>query len=83
MYMSRSSQLFRIIKCDITAHPITRLAERASPDDNIKMTKYSVFLGFLPDTPLNLYEEIKPDFVEKIANFNEPLEKVKLMIYIL
>nr|XP_032519443.1 ubiquitin carboxyl-terminal hydrolase 7-like [Danaus plexippus plexippus] len=32
--------------------------------------------GFPPDTPLNLYEEIKPDFVEKINNYNDPLEKV-------
>ncbi|CAG9786247.1 unnamed protein product [Diatraea saccharalis] len=32
--------------------------------------------GFPPDTPLVLYEEIKPDFVEKINNYNDPLEKV-------
>ncbi|GBP29737.1 Ubiquitin carboxyl-terminal hydrolase 7 [Eumeta japonica] len=32
--------------------------------------------GFPPDTPLVLYEEIKPDFVEKISNYNDPLEKV-------
>ncbi|CAH2236828.1 jg8579 [Pararge aegeria aegeria] len=32
--------------------------------------------GFPPGTPLVLYEEIKPDFVEKINNYNEPLEKV-------
>lgn len=33
-------------------------------------------LGFPADTPLVLYEEIKPDFVEKINNYNDPLEKV-------
>ncbi|XP_053607291.1 ubiquitin carboxyl-terminal hydrolase 7 isoform X3 [Plodia interpunctella] len=32
--------------------------------------------GFPPETPLVLYEEIKPDFVEKINNYNDPLEKV-------
>ncbi|XP_077294716.1 ubiquitin-specific protease 7 isoform X2 [Arctopsyche grandis] len=32
--------------------------------------------GFPPDTYLTLYEEIKPDFVEKITNYNDPLEKV-------
>ncbi|XP_013142976.1 PREDICTED: ubiquitin carboxyl-terminal hydrolase 7 [Papilio polytes] len=32
--------------------------------------------GFPPDTPLVLYEEIKPDFVEKLNNYNDPLEKV-------
>ncbi|XP_063897034.1 ubiquitin carboxyl-terminal hydrolase 7 isoform X4 [Helicoverpa armigera] len=32
--------------------------------------------GFPPDTPLVLYEEIKPDFVEKINNYSEPLEKL-------
>ncbi|XP_061713292.1 ubiquitin carboxyl-terminal hydrolase 7-like isoform X2 [Cydia pomonella] len=31
--------------------------------------------GFPTDTPLVLYEEIKPDFVEKINNYNDPLEK--------
>lgn len=34
------------------------------------------FAGFPPDTPLVLYEEIKPDFVEKLNNYNDPLEKV-------
>jgi len=32
--------------------------------------------GFPPDTELMLYEEIKPNLVERITNFNEPLEKV-------
>nr|CAD7438739.1 unnamed protein product [Timema bartmani] len=32
--------------------------------------------GFLPDTDLVLYEEIKPNMVERIENYSEPLEKV-------
>lgn len=32
--------------------------------------------GFPPDTELFLYEEIRPNMIEKITNFNEPLEKV-------
>jgi ubiquitin carboxyl-terminal hydrolase 7 len=32
--------------------------------------------GFPPDTELVLYEEIRPNMIEKITNFNEPLEKV-------
>lgn len=32
--------------------------------------------GFPPDTELLLFEEIKPNLVERITNFNEPLEKV-------
>jgi ubiquitin carboxyl-terminal hydrolase 7 len=32
--------------------------------------------GFPPDTDLVLYEEIKPNMVERIENDNEPLEKV-------
>jgi ubiquitin carboxyl-terminal hydrolase 7 len=32
--------------------------------------------GFPPDTELILYEEIKPNMVERIENYNEPLEKV-------
>lgn len=32
--------------------------------------------GFPPDTDLVLYEEIKPNMVERIENYNEPLEKV-------
>ncbi|XP_071652128.1 ubiquitin carboxyl-terminal hydrolase 7-like isoform X1 [Temnothorax longispinosus] len=32
--------------------------------------------GFPPDTELALYEEIKPNLVEKIDNLSEPLEKV-------
>ncbi|XP_015122798.1 ubiquitin carboxyl-terminal hydrolase 7 isoform X2 [Diachasma alloeum] len=32
--------------------------------------------GFAPDTELALYEEIKPNMVEKIENLTEPLEKV-------
>ncbi|PBC26408.1 Ubiquitin carboxyl-terminal hydrolase [Apis cerana cerana] len=32
--------------------------------------------GFPPDTELALYEEIKPNLVEKIDNLTEPLEKV-------
>ncbi|GLG95277.1 Ubiquitin carboxyl-terminal hydrolase 7 [Gryllus bimaculatus] len=32
--------------------------------------------GFPPDTELVLYEEIKPNMVERIENYNEPLEKV-------
>ncbi|XP_075231892.1 ubiquitin-specific protease 7 isoform X3 [Lycorma delicatula] len=32
--------------------------------------------GFPPDTELELYEEIKPNMVERIENHNEPLEKV-------
>lgn len=44
-----------------------------------KTEKNNIFYsiqGFPPDTPLVLYEEIKPDFVEKINNYNDPLEKV-------
>lgn len=40
------------------------------------------FIGFPPDTPLVLYEEIKPDFVEKINNYSEPLEKVLFISFI-
>lgn len=32
--------------------------------------------GFPPDTELALYEEIKPNLIERIENINEPLEKV-------
>lgn len=32
--------------------------------------------GFPPDTELLLYEEIRPNMIEKITNFNDPLEKV-------
>nr|CAD7405875.1 unnamed protein product [Timema cristinae] len=32
--------------------------------------------GFPPDTDLVLYEEIKPNMVERIENYSEPLEKV-------
>lgn len=32
--------------------------------------------GFPLDTELDLYEEIKPNMVERIENLNEPLEKV-------
>lgn len=32
--------------------------------------------GFPPDTELLLYEEIKPNMVERIYNLNDPLEKV-------
>ncbi|XP_054282413.1 ubiquitin carboxyl-terminal hydrolase 7-like isoform X2 [Macrosteles quadrilineatus] len=32
--------------------------------------------GFPPDTELLLFEEIKPNLVERISNYNEPLEKV-------
>lgn len=32
--------------------------------------------GFPLDTELALYEEIKPNMVEKIENLTEPLEKV-------
>lgn len=32
--------------------------------------------GFPPDTELVLYEEIRPNMIEKILNHNEPLEKV-------
>ncbi|KAJ8967839.1 hypothetical protein NQ317_016612 [Molorchus minor] len=32
--------------------------------------------GFPPDTELLLYEEIRPNMIEKIVNFNDPLEKV-------
>ncbi|XP_074039373.1 ubiquitin-specific protease 7 isoform X4 [Leptinotarsa decemlineata] len=32
--------------------------------------------GFPPDTDLLLYEEIRPNMIEKITNFNDPLEKV-------
>lgn len=39
--------------------------------------------GFNPETPLVLYEEIKPDFVEKINNYNDPLEKVLFIGFIL
>lgn len=33
--------------------------------------------GFPADTELFLFEEIKPNLVERISNFNEPLEKVR------
>lgn len=32
--------------------------------------------GFPPNTELVLYEEIKPNMIEKIVNYNDPLEKV-------
>ncbi|XP_060521700.1 ubiquitin carboxyl-terminal hydrolase 7 isoform X3 [Cylas formicarius] len=32
--------------------------------------------GFPPDTELLLYEEIRPNMVDKITNFNDPIEKV-------
>ncbi|XP_049818632.1 ubiquitin carboxyl-terminal hydrolase 7 isoform X1 [Aethina tumida] len=32
--------------------------------------------GFPPDTELLLYEEIRPNMIERIINFNDPLEKV-------
>lgn len=32
--------------------------------------------GFPTDTELTLYEEIRPNMIEKISNINEPLEKV-------
>lgn len=32
--------------------------------------------GFPPDTKLLLYEEIKPNMVEKIESLTEPLQKV-------
>ncbi|XP_076275619.1 ubiquitin-specific protease 7 isoform X5 [Rhynchophorus ferrugineus] len=32
--------------------------------------------GFAPDTELLLYEEIRPNMIEKITNFNEPIEKI-------
>lgn len=32
--------------------------------------------GFPPDTELALYEEIKPNLVERIDNLSDPLEKV-------
>ncbi|VEN46233.1 unnamed protein product [Callosobruchus maculatus] len=32
--------------------------------------------GFPPDTELLLYEEIRPNMIEKITNFTDPLEKV-------
>ena len=32
--------------------------------------------GFPPDTELLLFEEIKPNMVERIYNLNDPLEKV-------
>lgn len=32
--------------------------------------------GFPTDTDLVLYEEIKPNMVERIENYSEPLEKV-------
>ncbi|XP_039289930.1 ubiquitin carboxyl-terminal hydrolase 7 isoform X2 [Nilaparvata lugens] len=35
--------------------------------------------GFPPDTELALYEEIRPNQVERIERFNEPLEKVALV----
>lgn len=37
--------------------------------------------GFPPDTELLLYEEIRPNMIEKITNFNDPLEKVSKNIY--
>lgn len=35
--------------------------------------------GFAPDTELLLYEEIRPNMIEKINNFNEPIEKVSVL----
>ncbi|XP_030755284.1 ubiquitin carboxyl-terminal hydrolase 7 isoform X3 [Sitophilus oryzae] len=32
--------------------------------------------GFAPDTELLLYEEIRPNMIEKITNFREPIEKI-------
>ncbi|ESO84027.1 hypothetical protein LOTGIDRAFT_184079 [Lottia gigantea] len=31
--------------------------------------------GFPPDTPLLIYEEVKPNYTEKIANLNLPIDK--------
>lgn len=36
--------------------------------------------GFPPDTELVLYEEIRPNMIEKINNYSEHLEKVILFI---
>lgn len=36
--------------------------------------------GFAPDTELVLYEEIRPNMIEKITNYNEPLEKVRVVL---
>lgn len=38
--------------------------------------------GFPPDTELVLYEEIRPNMIEKITNINEPLEKVTLNTFL-
>lgn len=35
--------------------------------------------GFPPDTELLLFEEIRPNMVERISNYSEPLEKVNSM----
>nr|CAD7593068.1 unnamed protein product [Timema genevievae] len=51
----------KVRKCGLTEELIPILNERA---------------GFLPDTDLVLYEEIKPNMVERIENYSEPLEKV-------
>ena len=32
--------------------------------------------GFPPGTPLILYEEVKPNLVEQIEDYDQPLEKV-------
>lgn len=32
--------------------------------------------GFAPDTELLLYEEVRPNMIEKISTYSEPIEKV-------
>ncbi|XP_044758285.1 ubiquitin carboxyl-terminal hydrolase 7 isoform X2 [Coccinella septempunctata] len=39
--------------------------------------------GFPPDTELVLYEEIKPNMIEKINNYSEHLEKVSFVIAVI
>lgn len=39
--------------------------------------------GFPAGTDLVLYEEIRPNMIEKIVNFNEPLEKVIIIFHLL
>ncbi|XP_066139547.1 ubiquitin carboxyl-terminal hydrolase 7 isoform X1 [Euwallacea fornicatus] len=35
--------------------------------------------GFAPDTLLLLYEEVRPNMIEKINNYNDPIEKVSIL----
>lgn len=39
--------------------------------------------GFAPDTELLLYEEIRPNMIEKILNFTEPINKASSPVHLI